>query len=438
MRLLRLPGPEILALLAILALASPAVALPAFPGAEGFGAETPGGRGGKVIEVTNLDDSGPGSLRAACEASGPRIVVFRVGGTIRLKSHLRIRNPYITIAGQTAPGDGILLRDAGLSIRTHDVVARYLRVRIGESRAESPGGQDCLSVQGEKDRGDARNVVVDHCSFSWGIDENADSYSRASDTTIQWCIFSEGLANSIHEKGRHSMGLLLGEGSTRTSVHHCLFAHNNQRNPRVKGGLRDFANNVAYNWGDYAVGLSDNPQANFVGCYYKPGPNSRTDKPAITSVGEMGTVYLEDNRFHGKAASEWEESEEGVVRASRRFDAPEVTIYPAHQAFRKVLSSAGCVLPVRDQVDARVVREVISGAGKIIDRPEQVGGFPEMKGGTAPVDSDQDGMPDDWERSHDLNPRDASDGPKDRDGDGYTNVEEYINALACLSLAERR
>ncbi len=408
---------------------SAAFAIPAFPGAEGFGSDTPGGRGGRVIEVTNLNDSGPGSFRAACETEGPRIVVFRVGGTIRLKKHIRISNPFITIAGQTAPGDGILLRDAGLVIRTHDVVIRYVRVRIGESRVEKPDSQDCVNIGGKEDDL-ARNVIIDHCSFSWALDENADSYSRASDITFQWCIFSEGLANSIHPKGKHSMGLLLGETSTRISIHHCLFAHNNQRSPRFKGGLRDFVNNVIYDWGDYPAAFSDDPRVNFVANYYKPGPSSRKTSPIITGLGGMGSIYLKDNHFPGEK-SEWDQvqSDGGAIRAEEPYEAPKVTVCSAQQAYVKVLAGAGCRYPRRDSVDARIVTEVREGSGRIIDRPEQVGGFPEIRGGEAPSDRDHDGMPDSWETSHGLDPDDPSDGSRDRDGDGYTNIEEYTNGL---------
>ncbi len=422
-----LPSLSLLSLLLFTATRS--TAIPAFPGAEGFGSETPGGRGGRVIEVTNLDDSGPGSLRAACEADGPRIVVFRTGGTIRLKSQLRIRSPFITIAGQTAPGGGILLRDAGLSIRTHDVVVRYIRVRIGESRAQSPGSQDCINIGGEKGKDLARNVIIDHCSLSWAIDENADSYSRASDLTVQWCILSEGLMKSIHEKGPHSMGFLLGQGSTRTSVHHNLFAHNNERNPRLKGGLRDIVNNVVYDWGSHAAALSDKPEVNLVGNCYKPGPSSGGLDRIVRADGPAA-IYLGGNYF-GEKGSDWDyvEPKPTTLRASSPFSAPKVTVCSANQAFDRVLRSAGCSYPVRDSVDLRIVRDAREGTGRIIDNPDQVGGFPKIASGIAPPDTDHDGMPDHWEIPRGLDPYDPSDGPEDRDRDGYTNLEEYLNWL---------
>jgi len=406
------------------------LAIPAFPGAEGFGADTRGGRGGRAIEVTNLNDSGPGSLRAACEAEGPRIVVFRVGGTIRLRSHLQITKPYIMIAGQTAPGGGILLRDAGLVIRTHDVVVRYLRVRVGESRVESAGSQDCLHLGKGKRTFGIHRIVVDHCSFSWGIDENTSAYGRVRDFTIQWCIISEGLRNSLHHKGPHSMGLLLGRDSRNCSIHHNLFAHNNARNPRLGAGRRDIVNNVIHNWGSHAAGFSEKPEVNFVGNYYKPGPNTGTGRPMISGQ-DIGTLYLRDNVYPGDHESQWDlvQSGAGATAAETSFYAPAVTTYAAEQAYGKVLDEAGCWYPMRDTVDERIIRDIRQGTGRIIDNPKQVGSFPDIAKGTPPPDGDHDGMPDAWEIEHGLNPRDGSDGDGDRDGDGYTNIEEYINSL---------
>lgn len=404
--------------------------LPAFPGAQGFGAFTPGGRGGRVIQVTNLNDSGPGSLRAACEAEGARVVVFRVGGTIVLKSHLRIDHPFITIAGQTAPGGGILLRDAGLQIRTHDVVVRFLRVRIGESRAQPADSQDALNISGVEHRGGAYNVIVDHCSFSWAIDENVDCYSRAADFTIQWCVISEGLMRSIHHKGPHSMGLLLGPGSTRGSIHHNLFAHNNQRSPRIRGGRRDFVNNVVYNWGSHAAALSDSPEVNFVGNYYRPGPDSSARRPLISAAGDSGGLYLACNLLDG-VPWEWDQVEQGsgIARMPRRFHAPLITRMDPADAFHQVLRGAGCRVPARDAVDQRIVREVIDRGGRIIDHPDQVGGFPDIAGGMPLPDRDLDGMPDEWETARGLDPDDPTDASAVPDGGGYTNIEEYINSL---------
>jgi len=271
-----------------------ALAAPAFPGAEGFGANSIGGRGGTVIEVTNLNNSGPGSLRAAVEASGPRIVVFRVSGTIILKTGLTILNPYITIAGQTAPGGGITLRNdrsngaPTLDIRTHDVIIRYIRMRTG------PGGDDSLLIYTSP----AYNVMIDHISASWGVDENVNIWGNVRDVTIQWSIISEGLKNSTHpegDPGGHSMGFLVGSGSRNISFHHNVLAHNDARNPKWDGSheqaVYDFVNNVIYNWGAYATAVSGNAKTNVVGNYYKRG----SDSSGYTSLGRREVIRWQDD-----------------------------------------------------------------------------------------------------------------------------------------------
>ena len=228
--------------------------LSAFPGAAGFGSDTPGGRGGEVLFVTNLNDSGPGSLRAACESGGPRIVIFRVGGTIELTSDISITRPFLTIAGQTAPGDGICLKNtrsnkrAALIISTHDVVVRYLRVRPGASDRPSCCLRGIALVNG------AHDVVVDHCSLSWAVDELFTVWGGVHDVSLQWCFLTEALNRSNHEEGPHSCGALLGNRMSQNfTLHHNLFAHNSQRNPRIKcGGVVDVVNNVVYNFGSTA------------------------------------------------------------------------------------------------------------------------------------------------------------------------------------------
>ena len=222
----------------------------AFPTAEGFGANTQGGRGGKVIFVTNLSDSGPGSLREALREEGPRIIIFKVGGVIELKDDIIIKNPYVTIAGQTAPGDGICLKNAGLSIFTHDVIVRHLRIRPGDSKVGSYyGDRDAIKINGY-------NIILDHISASWSIDE-VISIWNSHDVTIQFSIFSEALQNNSHPKGRHSMGMLIRNDVKNLCVHHNIFAHNNERNPRVGGDVSlYFANNIIYNWGHYGSAIS--------------------------------------------------------------------------------------------------------------------------------------------------------------------------------------
>jgi pectate lyase len=225
--------------------------LPVFPGAEGFGAHTGGGRGGRVIEVTTLNDRGPGSLRAAVDAAGPRLVVFRTGGTIELQSPLAITHPFITIAGQTAPGGGITLKNgpanlfAPLQVKTHEVVIRYLRSRPGPSGKPSPN-VDALTIADPQRT--VYNVIVDHCSFSWSTDEVVNVWYDAKDVTLQWCIMSEGLDKSTNPEGPASRGPLLGgRGSERISFHHNLIAHNRGRNPMIKSsGVVDVVNNVVH------------------------------------------------------------------------------------------------------------------------------------------------------------------------------------------------
>lgn len=223
--------------------ATPSDLVPAFPGAEGFGAKASGGRGGRVIAVTNLDDSGPGSLREAIDARGPRIVVFRVSGTIPLKSSLRLRNGDITIAGQTAPGDGICLKDYSLDLSgANNVIIRYLRVRPGDSSGK---GLDALGGRS------GENIIIDHCTMSWSIDETVSIYGGARNVTVQWCLMSESLYQSVHAKGHHGFGGIWG--GQNASWHHNLLAHHSSRNPRIPGKnddqLIDLRNNVIYNWG---------------------------------------------------------------------------------------------------------------------------------------------------------------------------------------------
>ena len=251
--------------------------LPAFPGAEGFGAETSGGRGGNVMEVTNLNDSGPGSFQAACAAKEPRIVVFCTGGTIMLKGGIEITNPYITIAGQSAPGGGICLRNdpvnrfTPITVSTHDVVIRYLRIRPGAS-TEQTGYLNAMEVLSG-----GYNVVIDHCSLSWAVDEVFSTWYDPHDVTVQWCFITEGLDDSVHPKGPHGKGLFIGDHSTRISLHHNLIAHNVERNPSLQGGVIDVVNNVIYNPVNVPSAFSDNYnklQVNFVGNYFTLGPNT--------------------------------------------------------------------------------------------------------------------------------------------------------------------
>jgi len=424
--------------------AASAAALPAFPGAEGCGSDTPGGRGGRVIAVTTLDDSGPGSLREAVTTKGPRIVVFHVGGTIRLKSHLVINEPFITIAGQTAPGDGILLRDAGLYVQTHDVVIRFIRSRVGPSLVEKFSTQDALQISGDE----PYNVVVDHCSFSWSIDECVGIRGPGHDITFSWNIISEALRQpftkeQIGKDRAHSMAIILGGKPTRVSVHHNLIGHCESRTPRIQGGRHDFVNNVVYDWRWLSGTFSRQPEVNFIGNTYKRGPASRTIKAIVEKPGEMGRIYVRGNRTHERPSDdlpEWDPIVNAPAqehRATEPFDLVPLTIASAERAYDEVLHGAGATLPRRDVVDRRVVRQVRLSMGGSINRPEEVGGYPKMRSGLVPADTDSDGLPDDWERAQGFDPEDSADGKGDADHDGYTNVEEYLNDLVADGMMPR-
>jgi pectate lyase len=437
-------------LLAPAGLASHALAIPvstevkAFPSAEGFGKNSIGGRGGRIIEVTNLNDSGLGSLRAAVEATGPRIVVFRRGGTISLLTPIRITSPYITIAGQTAPGGGIALRNdpsntkPSLLVRSHDVVVRYLRVRPGPSTLPTSVGRG-IGISG-----DAYNVIVDHCSVSWGVDTNMTVWDQTHDVTVQWSIISETLNNSVHPEGPHSRGFGIGGDGTSSynvSVHHNLFAHNDVRNPEIhNNGSVELVNNVIYGYGQRAILLSDRVshlEVNAIGNYVKPGSSSDPDRYGLEmrSVTGLGlSVYVSGNISPQRPDSTRPE-EEFVGPRYRSYIVtqpvvPEITpATSAAEAYEAVLPNAGATLPRRDAVDMRVINDVRNGTGGLIDSPMDVGGWPALEVGTAPEDSDHDGMPSDWESRHLLNPNDPSDGSRVA-ANGYTNVENYLNELA--------
>ena len=425
---------------------APAAGIPAFPGAEGFGSLTCGGRGGRVIEVTTLADSGPGSLREACTADGPRMIVFRTGGLLALASDIKISNPYLTIAGQTAPGGGICLRNSTLRVCTHDVVIRFLRARTGDGEpGTDPGNRDSLKIEGTR----PRNVVIDHCSISWSIDENLCTWGTPRDVTIQWCLISEALARSRHPKGVHSMGLLCGDRTRRVAVHHCLLASNGWRNPYFQGCGEEIAeyecrNNVIYNYGQYGTVVRGRVRLNLVGNCFKRGPATTCEFPlhlgVMTKNGAYPRVFASGNTWaSGTAKSDdnWTMVKDLDARgrselwsaAAFAFDAPAVVTTAATTAYEQVLDGVGAWYPARDAVDRRVVADVRNGTGALINSPNDVGGWPEYPSGTAPLDGDHDGMPDAWERDRGLNPAAAADGAADRDGDGYTNLEEYLNGL---------
>jgi pectate lyase len=425
---------------------APQTGLPCFPGAEGFGTRTPAGRGGKVLEVTTLADAGPGSLREAIDTPGPRTIVFRVGGTIELGDFLYIKHPFVTIAGQTAPGDGICIKNAGLVVMTHDVLIRYLRVRPGNEGPIEPDNNDAVAILGKtRDIPGAHHVVLDHVSASWGEDETISTWFGAHDVTISWCIISEALDRSRHRKGGHSAGLLIGDSSYNVTVHHTLLAHNGFRNPLIQhGGTHDIVNNVIYDWGNLAAEIGDtdsNSFINFVGNTYRRGPSTLPESFDFVLGIERSTprLFMSDNRGTRRpdAAGDdwalvsyrWKGTAPPHYRSADPFPAPPVTTQPCEEAFELVLAGAGAVRPKRDAVDARIVQEVRTRTGRIIHAPADVGGYPKLAGAEPPPDADHDGMPDAWEIAHELDPHDPSDAAKDADGDGYTNLEAYLNEL---------
>ena len=399
--------------------------LRAFPDAFGFGAFTPGGRGGTIKFVTNLNNSGPGSLRAAVEASGPRIVVFRVSGIINLTSELEISNPYITIAGQTAPGAGICLKGDQLGTETHDVIVRGLRVRTGLAAGNMGRGFQAGP--------DSRNVIIDHCSFSWSQDALVATWDTVSNITIQNCIISEVLSG-----GGHSVALGPGPGDnedgsrylTNASFIRNLVAHGEGRNPKVHYHA-EVANNLVYNWENFGCFPSMYAELDFIGNYYKRGPSSGEAKTVTLDDPRNGMrIYVSGNRtpeLPNGGTNQWSIVNGSTnYQSTTRLHSSGYTPLPWTEVFEHVLDNAGAI--PRDPVDARIEGHVRSGTGAIIDNESQVGGYPNYGSTPAPPDVDNDGMPDVWETAHGLNPN-VADGNNDRNGDGYTNIEEYINGL---------
>lgn len=425
--------------------------VPAFPGAEGAGSVAKGGRGGDVYHVTNLEDSGPGSLRAGIlSANGARTILFDVSGSIHLKKELVIEKSQMTIAGQTAPGDGVTLEGNTFKVKhASDVVVRYLRVRLGD-RNKGIGGADGMTID-YCDR-----IILDHISASWGIDGIQDERG-CKNYTMQWCILSEALNHSIHEKGAHAMCASFRQPLGNLSVHHNLFASSRDRHPTLGGGTAapqwviDFRNNVVYNWNGTA-NVCDN-QVNIVGNYFRPGPETNTGALPIAMKSELplsahrhmsGNVFegrkdLTENNYAALDFNRWLNAPgtkyryDGNVdswKTAKPFAVEDTPLHTstAKKALKEVLAHAGASLK-RDVVDDRVVRDVKERSGRVIDSQDEVGGWPELKGAPAPLDSDGDGMPNAWELRHHLNPDDPADGAQTANGNGYTNLELYLNSL---------
>ena len=445
----------------------PQATIPAFPGAEGAGRFSFGGRGGRVFVVKSLDDDGPGTLREACESPGPRIVVFNVAGVIHLKRPLHIRAPYITIAGQSAPGDGVCVAGFTTHVDTHDVVIRYMRFRRGATdvfdRDDALGGNP------------VGNIVIDHCSCSWGLDENVSFYRHMHDPedkgparklptvniTIQWCVSSEAL--NVYE---HAFGATWG--GRNTNFHHNLFACNTGRNPSIGMGYDfNFTNNVLFNWRHRTVdGGDETSSGNFIGNYYKPGPVTR-DGPirhrillpdgkrfpkGVVGEPDLGRWHVSGNIVEGYPKINEDNWAGGVqfrgdektvkfpadippaLLAKTRFDKPlpmaPVVLQSAREAFESVLADAGASLPRRDSVDLRAVEATRTGKlvgtteNGIVAEIKQVGGYPDYRGDPY-LDTDGDGIPDWWEIRYGLDPKDAA----KITPSGYMNIELYLNGI---------
>ncbi|WP_018605433.1 hypothetical protein [Uliginosibacterium gangwonense] len=428
---------------------SAAHALPAFPGAEGFGANASGGRGGKVIAVTNLNDSGPGSLRWALIGWGARTIVFKVGGQIKLDFPLKISGSNITIAGQTAPGDGITLSGAPLLISGNNIIVRFIRSRLGSN---SHGEEDAISIT------DGHDIILDHVSASWSIDESLSPSGNIKDITIQWCMIAESLNASHHHKGAHGYGSLL-RAVGGVSLHHNLWAHHRGRNPRFGDNYGklfaptptfDFRNNVIYSWGDYASGLVDGDiRVNYIANYLKPGPDTKNIQPVTFTrfAQEKTRFYTAGNIVESHPELTPENGhffgyEDGtpitvITLSKEAFTAPPVTTQTAEQAYAEVLKHVGASVPTRDAVDLRIIEQVKTGTGHLINSETEVGGYPALASGAAAVDSDEDGIPDDWEIAHGLDPNNAKDAGTEA-ASGYTYLEIYLNEVAEQKIAALR
>jgi pectate lyase len=432
----------------------------AFPGAEGFGKYTTGGRGGKVYIVSNLEDAGPGSLREAATSKGPRTIVFSVSGTIRLKSVLALKSN-TTIAGQTAPGDGICIADYPVSISGDNIIIRYLRVRLGD-RYENTGMVDGAGSDDAMGGGGRKNIMVDHCSVSWSNDEVLSIYNGDS-TTLQWNLISEPLNYSYHfEKGdkdfeHHGYGGIWG--GYHMSAHHNLFAHCTSRTPRFNGTRQhpaeyvDYRNNVIYNWGHNNAYAGEGGNYSLVNNYYKAGPGTSKNvlNRIVNPYAPFGKFFVSGNFINGSPdvtadnslgvhlgdkADQDEEKKNVLVNAD--FPTEPISQQSAKDAYTLVLAKVGATLPARDTLDQRIINDVKNGTGRIIDVQggyphgtpfeQTASAWPALRSAPAPLDSDGDGMPDNWEIKNGLDPK-SNDATGTRLHSFYTNIEVYINQL---------
>lgn len=436
---------KVLALFGLLLAASTVradnLSLPVFPGAAGFGTGTPAGSGRHLAPpstairiVSNLNDSGTGSLRDCVRAAGPRTCLFEVAGAIRLNSELLIESPYLTIAGQSAPSPGILLFGAGVRVATHDVLIQHLQIRVGDSKTgPKPETRDALVVAGKGSQS-AKNVVLDHLSLSWAVDENFDVwYGTSSDVTLSNSIVAEGLYKSIHPKGPHSMGVLIGDGVKRVSLHGNLIANNYDRNPRLKPGSQlEFINNVVYGWGGSSswneANISDSDgtgiatELAFIGNYYRPGPWSPAKATVYGKPAAAGSrVYVVANYGPTRTTqtvSEWKISSlaESPFRAQLpTFSLSGILPTAPEQTLTEVLTHAGARPKDSNAADRRVISEVTFRTGSLKDCvsgcKRSAGGFPNMPKTVRTLSLPENPLQDD-------------------DGNGYTNLEDWLSQLS--------
>lgn len=437
----------------------------AFPGAEGYGKYATGGRGGKILIVTNLNDDGEGSFRKAATMNEPRMIVFAVSGTIHLNSSVSIK-ANATIAGQTAPGDGICIADKSVQLGGDNIIVRYMRFRLGDKyqrqagQVDGSGGEDAFGGGGKK------NIMIDHCTFSWSNDECFSVYNGDS-TTFQWNIISEPLNYSYHfETGdkdweHHGYGGIWG--GKHLTAHHNLFAHCNSRNPRFNGNRQgimefvDYVNNVIYDWGGNTIYAGEGGNYNIINNYFKYGPSTnknvryRIVNPGKTETIPFGKWYVNGN-YVDEAKDMSKNNWSGIVMGNggteddkrntvidKPHEADKTNMQTAEAAYESVLNHAGASYK-RDTLDERIINDVKDRTGFIIDVQGRypahspfemtLNAWPTLKSLPAPVDSDKDGIPDDWEKKNGLHPNDAFDTSKISSHKFYTNIEVYINSLA--------
>jgi hypothetical protein len=415
--------------------------LPSFPDAEGYGGSTPGGRGGKVLFVTSLLSTGPGSLRTALQTSGPRIIVFRVSGVIRLTGKIQMDNEnlsYVTVAGQTSPGGVTITSTSGTPIwqysncRFHNAVWRFLRFRVN---------QDNNGHAFEQYK--SHHWIIDHCDFSGGTDETVDA-CYVHDITIQWSTITNSGPTG------QKCGLLMAyPGTYNISIHHMLFAHHIYRGPVIHWkdnpvdnyGMIDYRNNVGHNFSSHVVRIikaGSETRANIVGNYFIEGPSHQSAAYQPVELDPDVKVYEHDNIYKSDRLQSMRTYPECIFdtrsttvnRTANPWNMPAVTTHSKEEAYELVLNRAGAW--PRDAMNIRTVNEVraVTGQlGKVDDLMIQDGPAP-------PADSDMDGMPDDWEKMMGFNPGEPSDNNGDHDGDGYTNIEEYINDRALILMGE--